>query len=55
MHRKIPAEHAEEFNERPTPEIKTPALKRKSQLSAKIRRESHRAMGIESRPVLGIE
>jgi hypothetical protein len=55
MQRNTPAEHAAEFSDKPMPDIKKPALKRKSQLSAKIKRESHRARGIEARPALGIE
>lgn len=51
MQRKIPAAHADELMERPTPLIKRPAANRKSQLSMKMKMTSHRAIGIEVRPV----
>ena len=46
----MPASHARGLVDRPTPEIRRPAAKRKSQLSMKMRMTSHLAIGIDVKP-----
>jgi hypothetical protein len=52
IQRKTPAEQASLLSERPTPEMRSPAVKMKSQESAKIRITSHRANGSAERPII---